>query len=393
MGSWWQGTRLVAERGLVENFRSRSVKLLTGLLLLMSVAAVVVPQILGNEPTTYTLATAGTVTADMKAALDGVGKTAKFTVKYVTRNDEEAVRQAVRKGDASAGLAGDTLYTEARGGGTFPVVVAQAVVSLETSRLLAEAGLSPQQVAALQSVRPPKQVTVGRVESEGRAGTGFAVGIVLYLAITFAGTAIATTVAMEKSTRISEVLLAILRPSQVLVGTVLSVGTVTLVQLLALATPFAVGVQVTDNIGLPPVAAGDVTLAVAWFLLGFMLYAFLFAAAAALVNKITEVNSAILPVTMTLVVGYMLAITVVTSDPGSGLSVAASMFPLSAPMAMPIRWASGEVPVWQLLLAMALTAAASVLMVSIASSIYRRALLITGHRVKLREVLGGRSTS
>ena len=231
------------------------------------------------------------------------------------------------------------------------------------------------------------------MESEGRAGTGFAVGIVLYLAITFAGTAIATTVAMEKSTRISEVLLAILRPSQVLVGTVLSVGTVTLVQLLVLATPFAVGVQVTDNIGLPPVAAGDVTLAVAWFLLGFMLYAFLFAASAALVNKITEVNSAILPVTMTLVVGYMLAITVVTADPGGGWSVAASLFPLSAPMAMPIRWASGEVPIWQLLLAMALTAAAAVLMVSIASSIYRRALLITGHRVKLREVLGGRAGS
>ena len=130
MGGWWQGTRLVAERGLVENLRSRSFKVVTGLLLLMSVAAVVVPQILGNDPTTYTLATAGPVTADMKAALDGAGRSAKFTVKYVTRNDAEAVRQAVRKGDASAGLAGDTLYTEARGGGTFPVVVAQAVVSL-----------------------------------------------------------------------------------------------------------------------------------------------------------------------------------------------------------------------------------------------------------------------
>jgi ABC-2 type transport system permease protein len=62
-------------------------------------------------------------------------------------------------------------------------------------------------------------------------------------------------------------------------------------------------------------------------------------------------------------------------------------------MAMPIRWAAGEVPVWQLLLAMALTAATAVLLVSIASSIYRRALLITGHRVKLREVLGGRASS
>jgi ABC-2 type transport system permease protein len=159
-------------------------------------------------------------------------------------------------------------------------VVAQAVVTLETSRQLSEAGLSPLQVADLQSVRPPKQVIVGRVDNQGRAGAGFAVGIVLYLALTFAGSAIATTVAMEKSTRISEVLLAVLRPSQVLVGTVVAVGAVTLVQLLVLAAPLAVAVQVTDNIGLPPVAAGDIALAVAWFVLGFMLYAFLFAAAA-----------------------------------------------------------------------------------------------------------------
>ncbi|NMM34392.1 MAG: ABC transporter permease [Phycicoccus sp.] len=393
MRNWWQGTRLVAERGLVENLRSRAFKLVTGLLLLMSIAAVVLPQVLGNEPTTYTLATVGTAPANVRAVLDAAGKSAKFTVKYVSRNAADDVRLAVRNGDASAGLAGDKLYTEAKGGGTFPVLVAQAVVSLETSRLLVEAGLSPQQISALRSVRPPEQIAVGRLDSEGRAGTGFAVGIILYLAITFAGTAIATTVAMEKSTRISEVLLSILRPSQVLVGTVVAIGTVTLFQLLVLATPFAVAVQVTDKIGLPSVAAADIALAVVWFLLGFALFAFLFAASAALVDKITEVNSAILPVTMTLVVGYMLAITVVTSDPGSGWSVLISLFPFSAPMAMPIRWAAGEVPVWQLLLAMALTAATAVLLVSLASSIYRRALLITGHRVKLREVLGGRALS
>jgi ABC-2 type transport system permease protein len=270
-------------------------------------------------------------------------------------------------------------------------VVAQAVVGLQTSRLLAKAGLSPQQVADLQSVRPPKQVTVGRVDNEGRAGAGLAVGVILYLALTFAGTAIATTVAMEKCTRISEVLLAILRPSQVLVGTVLAIGTVTLLQLLVLAAPLAVAVRVTDSIGLPPVAAGDIALGVAWFLLGFMLYAFLFAATGALVNKITEVNSAILPVTMILLVGYVLAITVVTADPGSGWSIATSMFPLSAPLAMPIRWTSGTVPIYQLLLAMALTLATAVLMIWVASSIYRRALLITGRRVKLLEVMRGRA--
>jgi len=388
MGTWWRGTALVAERGLVENVRSRSFKVVTALLLLMSAAAVTVPQILGAQATTYTIATTGAAPAEVVKALDAAGKSADFTVRYISRAGEDAVRRAVRDGDATAGLAGGTLYTSATDDGTFPVLVAQTVLALETSRRLSEAGLSPQQVTELQSIRPPRQVIVGRVDDQGRAGAGFAVGIVLYLAITFAGTAIATTVAMEKSTRISEVLLAVLRPSQMIVGTVVAVGTVTLVQLLVLAAPLAVAVQFTDKIGLPSVAAGDIGLAVAWFALGFVLFAFLFAASAALVDKITEVSSAILPVTMILIVGYVVAVTVVTSDPSGGWSIAASMFPLTAPLAMPIRWASGQVPLWQLLLAMGLTAATAGLLVLVASSIYRRALLITGRRARLRELVG-----
>ena len=390
MTAWWQGTALVAERGLFENVRSRSFKVVTGLLLLLAVAAVVVPQVVGKEATTYTLATTGKAPADVAAVLDAAGKSGEFTVKYIPRADADAVRRAVRDGDATAGLAGKRLYTSATDEGTFPVLVAQAVVALETSRLLEQAGLNPQQIAGLRSVRPPEQVVVGRADNEDRAGVGVLVGIILFMALTFAGTAIATTVAMEKSTRISEVLLAVLRPSQVLVGTVMAVGAVTFLQLLVLVAPLAVAVQVTDTIGLPPVAGGDLALAVGWFLLGFALYAFLFAATGALVDKITEVSTAVLPVTMTLLAGYLLAVTIVTSDPGSAWSTAASMFPLTAPMAMPVRWAAGQVPVWQLVLAMAVTAATAVLMVSIASSIYRRALMITGHRVKLREVVGGR---
>jgi ABC-2 type transport system permease protein len=69
------------------------------------------------------------------------------------------------------------------------------------------------------------------------------------------------------------------------------------------------------------------------------------------------------------------------------------MFPLSAPMAMPIRWSGGEVPVWQLVTAMALTAATAVLLVYAGSAVYRRALVITGHRVGWRELMGRRATA
>ena len=60
---------------------------------------------------------------------------------------------------------------------------------------------------------------------------------------------------------------------------------------------------------------------------------------------------------------------------------------------MPIRWASGEVSVYQLLLALALTAASAVLLVPVASSIYRHALLISGHRGRLGKILSSRPVS
>ena len=302
--------------------------------------------------------------------------------------DSAAVQQAVRDGEATVGLADGTIYTAADGGGSFSALLSQAVMSGETVRQLQQAGLSPQQVADLQSIQAPAQVALGRTDDQSRSGVGFLVGIVLYMALTFAGSAIATTVATEKSTRISEVLLAVLRPSQILVGTVVAVGVVTLAQLLVLTVPLAIAVSLTDSIGLPPVAAGDLLLAIVWFGLGFALYAFVFAATAALVDKVTEVTSAVLPVTLLLLGGYLLGITVVVADPSSVASVLASIFPFSAPLAMPIRWASGEVPVIQLVLAMLLTAATALALVALASRMYGRALLITGRRVRIREVVG-----
>ena len=388
--SWWRGTGLVAQRSLLETVRSRTFRIVTALLLVASAAAVVVPQLVLDQPTTYTLATVGDAPTELRAALQSAASSGDFTLEYTARGDATAVREAVRDGEATAGLAGDTLYTAPDADHTFPVVVAQMVVTVESVARLRAAGLTPEEIAQVGAVQPPQQVTVGRVDSEERAAVGFAVGIALYLALTFAGSAIATAVAVEKSTRVSEVLLAVLRPSQILVGTVAAVGTALLAQLLVLGAPLAVAVRLGE-VGLPSVASGDLALGVVWFVLGFTLYAFLFAASAALVDKVTEASAAVAPVTTLLVIGYLLGITVVMGDPSSAWSTAISMFPLSAPMAMPIRWSGGEVPVWQLVTAMALTAATAVLLVYAGSAVYRRALVITGHRVRWGELVGRRA--
>jgi ABC-2 type transport system permease protein len=385
--SWWRGTGLVAQRSLLETVRSRTYRIVTALLLLASAAVVVVPQLVLGQTTTYTLATVGEVPDDLRAALESAAGSGDFRVEYTARDDEAAVREAVRDDEATAGLAGDTLYTGQDLDPTFPVLVSQTVVALESGARLEGLGLTPEQIAQVAAVEPPEQVTVGRVANEERAAVGFGVGIALYMALTFAGSAIATAVALEKATRVSEVLLAVLRPSQILVGTVAAVGTATLAQLLVLGAPLAVAVRLGE-VDLPTVATSDLALALVWFLLGFALYAFLFAASAALVDKVTEANSAVAPVTTVLVLGYLLSVIVVMGDPSSAWATAISMFPLSAPMAMPIRWSGGEVPVWQLLTSMALTAGTAVVLVYVGSAVYRRALAITGHRVRWRELVG-----
>ena len=388
--TWWRGTALVAERSLLETVRSRAYRLITAVLLLASAAAVLVPHLLLEKPTTYTLATVGTASAPLRGALASAAGRQGFSVEYAARGSAADVRTAVRDGAATVGLADDTLFTGTGVDQTFSAVVAQAVVVVETTERLRAAGLSPAQIATVAGVRPPLQVTVGRGNSSERAAVGFGVGIALYLAITFAGGVIATAVAVEKSTRVSEVLLAVLRPSQVLVGTVSAVGAATLAQLLVLAVPLAVAVRV-GYVALPPVASGDLALGIVWFALGFAVYAFLFAAAAALVDKVTEASAAVAPVTTVLVIGYLLSIVVVTGNPSSGWSTAISLFPLSAPIAMPVRWSGGEVPGWELVVAMVLTAATAVLLVGVGAAVYRRALVITGHRVRWHELTGRRA--
>ena len=95
-----------------------------------------------------------------------------------------------------------------------------------------------------------------------------------------------------------------------------------------------------------------------------------------------------MPANALLIGAYLLAVTVTISNPSSWISVVASIFPLSAPMVMPIRWASGLVPGWQLVLAMVLTALTAVVLARFAARIYQRGLTLTGRRVKLREVVG-----
>jgi ABC-2 type transport system permease protein len=121
--------------------------------------------------------------------------------------------------------------------------------------------------------------------------------------------------------------------------------------------------------------------------IGFALYAFLYAACGALVEKVTEVSSAVMPIVMVMAAGYVASILVTTEDPTSGWSVFIAVFPLTSPIGMPFLWASGEASGYLLVAAMALAILTAGGGIWLASAIYRRGLLITGRRVRVRDVI------
>jgi ABC-2 type transport system permease protein len=338
---WWDGTRLVAGRAAAEVLASKPWRIVTAIMLLLGLAVVVVPRVLSDQPELRTLAVAGTAPPSFAAYLDAAARSSAIAVQTVEVDDAAAARDAVVQGDVDAALTDEdprgTLYAPAGEEASFAAVVASAYVAAAQEDALAAAGLSAQEIREVQGIPRPRLERLGEATETGRLAVGVAVGIVLYVSLMFLGQTIATAVATEKSTRMSEVLLVVLRPTQLLTGTVLGVGLLGLVQIATLAVPATVGLLTDTGLGIPPGSAGDIALAVGWFVLGAALYAFEFAALWALVDKPTEVGTATLPVSALLIGSYLLAVVEAGRDPSSPVSVAASFIPFSAPLVMPVR--------------------------------------------------------
>ena len=198
------------------------------------------------------------------------------------------------------------------------------------------------------------------------------------------GSWVAAGVIEEKATRMVELLLATIRPSQLLAGKLIGIGLLGLAQLALL---YAVGLGALSAAGaggLPPGALAALPVALGWFALGYALYSSAFAVAGALVSRSEQLQTTLTPITVA-VVGAAFVSLAALADPGAPLVRAASLFPPLAPMVMPIRTAVGSAARWEQGLAVGLMLASTAALVPLAARIYAGAVLRTGRRVRLRE--------
>jgi ABC-2 type transport system permease protein len=183
-----------------------------------------------------------------------------------------------------------------------------------------------------------------------------------------------------------ELLLSTMRPWQLLAGKIIGLGLLGLAQIVAITVIGVTSALAFDVVTLPGQLVGTAASVVAWFILGYAFYAAVFAAAASLVSRQEDLPSVITPLTLLLVVGFVVAIQS-ASNPSGTLATVTSYIPGLSPMVMPIRLASGAAAWWEVLLAVAVMLVAIVAAVRLGGRIYAGALLRTGGKTKLREAL------
>ena len=247
-----------------------------------------------------------------------------------------------------------------------------------------------------------KKVSGGKETGES-AGQSFSLayfmGIILYMAILLYGINVMSSVLEEKTTKIVEVLVSSLRPFQLLLGKVIGVGAVSIFQFLiwGVSTRLIIAQRrhlpgggsmgdAGEIFQIPHVTASTAVVFILYFLGGFLLYSAMFSAVGAMSSNEQEARQAQQPVVMLLVASFI-SMFAMLNDPGSTLSVTLSMIPFSAPIAMPVRWAAGNLPMGEVALSLGILAVSILGVTWVASRIYRVGILMTGKRPNIKELV------
>ena len=385
---------LVAGREIRQRLRGRMFRVATLLLLLGVAAAVVIPVATKGNAQTTQVGVVGVPIGDVRNAIALAADSVHADVHVVAQPSLAQANDALRSGSIDLVLVGDER-----------VVLKQAPTSGDTSqtaqlaRVLAQvlgartafraAGLTAAQQAQLAHVRPvpitglQPQPTV----STARTTATIAV-IVLFLLLTQYLTWTLIGVMEEKSSRVVEVLLSTLRPLQLLSGKVIGIGVVVFAQAGA-AAAFALLLARTVGSDLLHGAAPLVLLsALVWLLLGYALYCWLYAAAGSMAERQDQVQSLAIPLALPIIAAYIVSITVVGQGtaPPTWFKVLAYL-PPTAPFAMTGLVGLHAVSWWQFTLSALLCAASVVGAAGLAATVYRRAILRTGRRVRLRDIV------
>ena len=385
-------TRLVAEREITERLQGRLIRIMTVVTAVVVAGAILVPSLIKSSPAPTRVGLVGSSAQELAPALERTAAAAKTKVTVTDVADDAAARAELLAGELDVALivgpSSARVEVKKSVNPTIRAVLQASVDSVHVRQALAQAGLPVSKVLpALASVpvatvalKPPPP------DHTARSVAALAAALLMYISLSLYGSAVATGVAQEKTSRTAEVLLGAIRPSQLLSGKVIGIGLTGLGQLTIAAAAGLIANAFVHSTKIPGSVWVLMPVFLICFLAGFTLYAFAFAAAGALVARQEEVQFVTLPIGLLLLVGYLLVYAVIANPDATWVKVVSFLPPLTASL-IPARIALGHVAAWELGLAAVIMALSIWGMIRLASRVYANALIYGGARLSWKAAL------
>jgi ABC-2 type transport system permease protein len=386
----------VAAREIRERVRGRIFRVGTLIMLAAVSAAIVIPTLdkhNSSGATKQTVGVVGSLSASTKELIVSSGTQNDDIVKFVPEASTASAKAELRKGtvDFSVINGGEVLLNESASASSSPAdpsLVSAVAEDLGVLKSFASAGITDTQAKQVIESRSVPVVTLTRSVKSPSKGTSIVGLILLFFMLSQYNTWILIGVMQEKSSRVVEVLLATVRPIQLLAGKVLGIGLValgqaTLILVCALAVAKGVGSDLLH--GSAPLV---LVCQLIWLVLGYAFYCWLYAAGGSMAERQDQVQTLALPLSIPILIGYIFSITVASTGNADLLYKVLAYLPPTAPFCMPVLVGLNDVVWWQFVASALISLVGTAGMAVFAARIYRRAVLRTGSRVRARDLLG-----
>ena len=385
------GWRLVAAREIAVKVRDKTFLLSTAFMLTLVVGSIGLSAFLSDRSQSFTVSVVDPAGTELVQAADRAGGQDGGRVSIEARRaaDVEQAEQWVQDGTVDAAL----LPLSQNGSSRWEVVgeaevdsgltdlLARSVDAAELEANARAAGTSAQDVLA-GTVLAHRLLDPGDLDGGLRYVLAFAFAFLFYITAIVFGLSIAQSVIEEKQSRVVEILAATLPVRQLLLGKVVGNTLLAIGQVVLLAGVGLIGLAISGRGAVLSLVLGASAWFVVFFVLGFVALACIWAVAGSVATRQEDLQATTMPVQAIVFVALFVGIA------GSGtLLTVASFVPLVSSVAMPVRMLSGDVPVWQPVVAALLVVVVAFALVRLGARLYEGSLLRTDRRTRLRDAL------
>jgi len=375
---------LVARREVRERIKARSFRIATLISAAVVIAAIAIPASQRGHTPTYDVAVTTSSPAGASDAIKALAPTLKVHLNMHAVPTATDGGRGLRTGEYDVVINNGVILTKRAPDSGDTGKKAQLIAAI--SNLVRLQRLGPEAAAALQTPVEVRGVLPPDANSKDRF-TAFVGVLLLFVFLQQYGTWVLMGVVEEKASRVVEVLLSAIRPRQLVAGKVIGIGAVAIVQGAIVALSAIVASTATGTHIFEGTSRFAILWILGWFALGYSFYALLYASVGSLVSRQADAQNAAFPVGLPILVGYFTASTLLSGSDPSLFARVLSYLPPTAPMVMPMLIGIGRASALQAFVSMALLIAATVAMARVAGAIYARAVLHTGQRLRLRQVL------